>query len=38
LTNEAIGRVERQHTELRRDLGTTSLHIPVRHTRRKPLG
>ena len=37
-TNEAIGRLSRQHTELRRDLNQTELHIPLRHSRRKPLG
>jgi hypothetical protein len=37
-TNEAISRLSRLHIELRRDLGTTELHVPLRHTRRKPLG
>ena len=36
--NEAIGRLARQHTELRRDLGRTELHVPSRHSRRRPLG
>jgi hypothetical protein len=37
-TNEAIARLSRQHTELRRDLKQTDLHIPLRHSRRRPLG
>jgi hypothetical protein len=37
-TNEAIGRLARQHVELRRDLGKTELHIPPRHSRKRPLG
>ena len=37
-TNEAIGRLARLHTELRRDLGRTELHVPSRHSRRWPLG
>ena len=37
-TNEAIGRLARQHTELRRDLGRTELHVLPRHSRRRPLG
>jgi hypothetical protein len=37
-TNEAVGRLSRQHTELRRDLGQTDLHVPLRHSRRRPLG
>jgi hypothetical protein len=36
--NEAIARLSRQHTELRRDLGQTELHVPLRHSRRRPLG
>jgi hypothetical protein len=28
----------RQHTELRRDLGQTELHIPPYHSRGRPLG
>jgi hypothetical protein len=37
-TNEAIGRLARQHVELRRDLKQTELHVPLRHSRRRPLG
>jgi hypothetical protein len=37
-TNEKIAMLLRQHTELRRDLKATELHIPLRHSRRKPLG
>ena len=36
--NEAIARLSRQYTELRRDLGQTELHVPLRHSRRRPLG
>ena len=37
-TNERIEQLTRQHTELRRDLQKTELHVPARHTRRRPLG
>jgi hypothetical protein len=37
-TNEAIGRLARQHVELRRDLGRTELHLFPHHNRRRPLG
>jgi multidrug resistance efflux pump len=36
--NEAIARLSRQHTELRRDLKQTELHVPLRHSRKRPLG
>jgi hypothetical protein len=37
-TNEMLLRLTRQHTELRRDLKQTDLHVPLRHSRRRPLG
>jgi hypothetical protein len=37
-TNEVLGRLARQHVELRRDLGQTDLHVPLHHSRRRPLG
>jgi hypothetical protein len=36
--NEGIARLARQHTELRRDLGQTGLHVAVHSSRRRPLG
>ena len=37
-TNELVGRLTRQHVELRRTLGATALHVPPRYSRRRPLG
>jgi hypothetical protein len=38
-SNEAVARLTRQHTELRRDLAKTELHtFPRGHSRRQPLG
>jgi hypothetical protein len=35
---EQLDRLLRSQTETRRALGATSLHIPPRHSRRRPLG
>jgi hypothetical protein len=37
-TDEAIGRLARQHVELRRDLRLSDMHHVPRHSRRRPLG
>ena len=35
---EQLGRLLRSQTETRRQLGQTNLHVPLRHSARRPLG